>query len=540
MALKALVRRGSRVWVWGLLVAVGILILPLADLLINLFSGGGEVWDHMASTVLPRYVVNTLILSAGVLALSGFLGTTTAWVMARHRFPGKGVMEVLLILPMAVPPYISAYAWSAFFDYGSLAREFLGRVFGAGFAASFRITGMGGLIIVMSAALYPYVYLSLRHTIRLDVTPQLEAARILGHGSVRRFFTTALPLARPAMAAGLGLVLMEVINEYGAVSYFGVDTLTTGIFRAWFGFYDLSAARRIGGILLAFVFIALTLESSQRRRKRFYQVNNLIRVIPLKPLKGWGRISGTLALALAVIPGLILPLFQLIIWASRTRPNALGADFVILTVNSLLLALGTSVVILTVAVLLTYARKIAAHRLFVDLSRPAFLGYAIPGAVIALGVMNLTGSMDRILTGGARLVLSGSIPALIYAYIVRYLPLAQRPVSGVLEERYALLDEASRILGRGPLVTLGRVHLPNMWGVLSGAGIVVFLDIIRELPLTMILRPFNLNTLAVRTYELAVNEQTQQSAVPALVLVMLSALGIGMTRSLKRGERSPS
>lgn len=533
-----LVRPGIRFWVWGLLAGALVLVLPLADLAVNLFSAAGEVWRHMAAAVLPRYAANTVVLSGGVIAAAGLFGTGAAWVMARHHFPGKGLMELLLILPMAVPPYISAYAWSAFFDYGSPARGFLDEIFRGRFAGSFRITTMGGLIIVMAAALYPYVYVSLRHTIGRDITPQLEAARILGQGSARRFFTTALPLARPAMAAGLGLVLMEVLNEYGAVSYFGIDTLTTGIFRAWFGFYDLVTARRIGGILLAFVFIALSLESARRRRKRFYQAGHGSRVIPLEPLRGWAAAGALPFLVLPPAAGLLLPLSQLIIWASRSWRSALRPDFAVLTLNSLLLALGGTGVILAVAVFLAYARRIANNRLLNDLSRPAFLGYAIPGAVIALGVMHVTGNADRILTGGSALVLSGSLPALIYAYTVRYLALAQRPVSAVLEERYTAADEVSRTLGRGPLSTLFQVHLPNMGGVLTGAGIIVFIDIIRELPLTMILRPFNLNTLAVRTYELAANEQTAQSALPALILVFLSAGGIGLLHALRRGGES--
>ena len=528
------IRPGVRGWVWGLLACTLVLILPLADLVVNLFSAAGDVWRHMASTVLMRYVGNTVVLSFGVLAAAGLFGTGAAWFMAQYHFPGKSLMELLLVLPMAVPPYISAYAWSAFFDYGSPTRGFLNQLFRGRLAGSFRITTMGGLIIVMASALYPYVYVSLRHTIRRDVTPQLEAARILGHGPSRRFFTTVLPLARPAAAAGLGLVLMEVLNEYGAVSYFGIDTLTTGIFRAWFGFYDLVTARRIGGILLTFVFIALSLESAQRRRMRFYRAGHSSRVIPLKQLRGWSRLQALPFLLLPPSAGLVLPLWQLIIWASRGWRGVLRPDFAVTALNSLLLALGGTAVILTAAVFLSYARRIAHHRLLDDCSRPAFLGYAIPGAVIALGVMHLIGNADRILTGGTTLILSGSLPALIYAYTVRYLALAQRPVSAVLEERYTALDEASRTLGRGPLHTLFKVHLPNMGGVLTGAGVIVFIDIIRELPLTMILRPFNLNTLAVTAYELAANEQMAQSALPALILVLLSAGGVGVLHALRR------
>ena len=335
----------------------------------------------------------------------------------------------------------------------------------------------------------------------------------------------ALPLARPSLVAGLGLVLMEVLNEYGAVSYLGVDTLTAGIFRAWFHFYDMNAARRIGGILLLFVFILLGTEARQRARKRYHSTNTRRKAIP-ETLGGASLAGAYGGLTLLLILALGAPVGKLIHWTYRTWEFVLRAEYRILVINTLLLSLGAVAVCLGLAVTLVYARKLLPAGICRGFSRRAFLGYAIPGAVIALGVMRLGGLVVHWLTGGRQLILSGSVGALVYAYAIRYLPIAQRPISAVLEERYAAVDEASLSLGRSPLKTLLGVHLPNMAGTLGAAAVMVFLDVVKELPLTMILRPFDFNTLAVRTYELAANEQVPESAVPALTLVLLSAVGV--------------
>ena len=520
-----LIRRGRSGWAWWILIATLILVLPLADLVLNVFGKSGEAWDHLARTVLPRYIYNTLILGIGTLLLSGVVGTWSAWIMARYRFRGKGVFEILLVLPLALPPYISAYAWSGIFDYGSQLTTLLSRIMDPVQAAKLGVAHLPGAIFILSMALFPYVYLSMKPVMTRSIAPQLEAARNLGSGRTSLFFRTALPLARPALVAGLGLVLMEVLNEYGAVSYLGVDTLTAGIFRSWFHFYDISTARRLGGILLLFVFFILSAEHRQRHRRRYFSTNNR-RPDSTEALIGW-RLAGAFSgLIVLIFISLAAPMMQLGLWASRSWHYLLRDEFMDLTINTLFLGISAVAICLILAITLVYARKLVKDSVFRRISSLAFLGYAIPGAVIALGVMQIGGRVDGFITGGRSLFMSGSISALLYAYAIRYLPIAQRPISAVLEERFSAVDEASLSLGKRPLATLVKIHLPNMSGTLKAASILVFLDVLKELPLTMILRPFNFNTLAVRTFELAGNEQVAESSIPALTLVLLSALGI--------------
>ena len=532
-----LTRRGRSGWAWWILIATALLVLPLADLVLNVFGKSGEAWNHLARTVLPRYISNTLILGIGTLLLSGIIGTWSAWIMARYRFPGKGVFGILLVLPLALPPYISAYAWSGIFDYGSPLTVILGRIMDPVQAARMGVAHLPGAIFVLAMALYPYVYLSMKPVMTRSIAPQLEAARNLGSGPRALFFRTALPLARPALVAGLGLVLMEVLNEYGAVSYLGVDTLTAGIFRSWFHFYDISTARRLGGILLLFVFVILSVENRQRYRRRYFSTNNR-RPSSMENLNGRRLVGAVTGLVMLIFISLIAPMMQLGLWASRSWRYLLRDEYLELTMNTLILGVSAVAVCLVLAMTLVYARKLVKHPVFQRISSLAFLGYAVPGAVIALGVMQIGGKVDGFVTGGRILFVSGSIAALLYAYAIRYLPIAQRPISAVLEERFSAVDEASLSLGRSPLSTLMRIHLPNMAGTLRAASILVFLDVLKELPLTMILRPFNFNTLAVRTFELAGNEQVAESSVPALTLVLLSALGI-LVMSFKGKDKGP-
>ena len=476
----------------------------------------------MLRTVFWKYSINTLILSIAVVILTICLGSASAWLMAWYDFPGKKLFEIFLVLPLALPAYISAYAWSGIFDYGGRLREFLSILLPPSLVSSIHITNIHGAIFVLGMSLYPYVYFSLSSTMAKDALPQLQAAQSLGTGPVKLFFTMALPMSRTSLAAGGGLVLMEVLNEYGALHYYGVDTLTVGIFRSWFHFYDLGTARRIGSFLLLYALLILGGENRLRRGRKYFQAHDS-RLTP-KRLKGTG-----LAWAYAFLVGLVglsvlAPMAQLVHWSLRSWHYMLNTEFLKMILNTLALALTATLVCLIPGLLVAYARKIVHWGIIRFVSQIALLGYAIPGPVIALEIMQISGATDRLLSGGKQLILSGSIIMLIFAYTIRYIALAQRPLSGVLEGRYDEYDLISRSLGFGGLMTLLKVHLGNMKGILTGAGLVCFLDIVRELPLTMILRPFNLNTLAVRTYELAANEQLAAAAIPAITLVTISAI----------------
>jgi iron(III) transport system permease protein len=523
------------------------LSLPLLVVAAGAFSASGETWSHLAATVLPGYIRNSVLLVLGAGALALLIGTATAWLVAACDFPGRRLFEWALILPLSVPAYIAAYTYAGIFDVTGPAQRIVRSLVPAWSERIFYLDVMRfeTVLVIFGVVLYPYVYLIARTSFLGQSRTALEASRSLGRGGWSSFFRVALPLARPALAAGATLVAMEVLNDYGAVAYYGVPTFTTGIFRSWLALGDLDAAIRLAAILMILVFCVLGVERALRRGKRVEEgstgAHRPLRRYQLTGLRGAAAIAACL---LPLLLGFLIPVAQLGYWATLTAGKVVDLRFLRLVANTFLLAVGGALICVLLALLLAYAARLHRTLYMNAVARTAVLGYSIPGAVIAVGVLVSFGWIDRSVatiiqqaTGGsAGLLLSGTLVVLLFAYAVRFLAVALLPVEAGFERQCRNLDEASRSLGTPPFATLRRVALPLLRSTLLGALILVFVDVLKEIPLTLILRPFNFDTLATRAYQLAVDEQVAESASAALVVIATGLVPIIWLNRLLSGS----
>lgn len=466
-------------------------------------AGSGELLAHLAQTVLPGYVVTTIVVTASVSILAGAVGTMCAWLLTRYTFPGRRILEVALVTPLAMPPFIVAYAYSGLLDpFGPV-----GRLLGdpALVYRYFNLGSVGGLIFVLTISLYPYAYLVVRHSIERLSARELDAARSLG--TKRPFFRVVLPLSRPAIAAGMGMIMMDTIGEYGAAEYLGVRTLTTGVFRAWFAHGSLPTARLLATALLLLSLLAITTERFSRGRARYATSRGAASRIGLRGMRGIG------AALLAVVPfvlGLLLPVAQLLRWAITSTASPQWSLLFGATFSSIATALVAAVTCILGGIIFAYVQRLAPTSPASKASHASYLGHAVPGAVVAVGIMAVFGGI------------AGSAIALLVGYFVRYAGVAARPLESAFGQVVGDQDAAARSLGSGPLATLLRIDLPLVSATTLSAGILVALDVLKELPLTLVLRPFNFTTLAVRSYELASDERVPASALPALMLVAVA------------------
>lgn len=524
-------------WTVATAVLVALVLLPIASIVLGVFTGGSETWDHLSRTVLPLYIGNSVVLVLGVGALTLLTGVATAWLVTTCDFPGRRVFEWSLILPLAIPTYIVAYTYAEILAPGGSAQSLLGSTL----LPTHRVTGLrsglmslGGVTLMMALVLYPYVYLITRTSFQKQSGGILESSRILGKSPCASFLHVALPMARPAVVAGVTLVLMEVLNEYGAVAYFGVSTFTTGIFRAWFALGDGPAAIRLSACLLALVFILIMAERAQRGRARFDDSAREFRPVVPYRLEGWKAAAAFLACGIPVLLGFLVPVAQLVAWTVQVAPETLDGRFIRLTLHSFGLATTAAALSVVVAVVIVYSVRLSPTPLLRLSSRAASLGYSVPGAVIAVGVLVPFLWLDRRLLdllqalGGSPggLLITGTVAALVFAYVVRFLAVALNPTDSGFERLCGRLDESSRSLGVSPGRTLLRVDLPLMRGVLLSAGLLVFVDVLKELPLTLILRPFDFDTLATHAFHLATDEQVARSALPALLIVLVGIVPV--------------
>jgi len=534
-------------WVLVTAAIAAVIGLPLMVVLAHVFVPAGEVWQHLASTVLPRYVANTLGLMAGVGAGTLLLGTGTAWLVTLHRFPGRTVFEWALLLPMAVPAYVVAYTYTGLFDFAGPAQSALRAAFGwrRGDYWFPEVRSLGGAITVMTLVLYPYVYLMARAAFTEQSVCVIEASRTLGAGAWRRFFRVGLPLARPAVAAGVALALMETLNDLGTVQHFAVDTFTAGIFRTWLGLGEPAAASQLAAVLLIFVFVLVALERWSRGQARYHQTSIRYRQLPSLRLVGLKGALAAVACTLPIVFGFLLPLAVLVWWAVRSQALGFDLRFLRLAMHSVTLASLAAVLAVVLSLLLAYGVRLRPIPAVRALARLAGIGYAIPGAVVAVGVMLPFAAIDRTVDGWMRagfgistgLLLSGTLFAVTFAYLVRFLAISYNASEASLAKVTRNMDDAARVLGRRPLEILGAVHLPLLRPSLLAAGLLVFVDVIKELPATLILRPFDFDTLAIRAYELASDERLAEAAAPSLAIlvaglgpVILLARAIGRSR----------
>jgi iron(III) transport system permease protein len=509
------------------LVVALLVAVPVLGVLSNLSAGGdsAQVFQHLWSTVLPGYLFNTAAIVSIVVVLAAVLGLGCAWLVAVFDFPGRRVFEWALVLPLAMPAYVVAYAYTDFLQFSGPVQTALRELFGWRARQYWfpEIRSIGGAGILFALVLYPYVYL-LARTAFLERSARLwDAARTLGLGPWATFFRVSLPLARPAAVAGLALVMMETLADFGAVSYFGVPTLTAGIYKSWYSFSDRNAAAQIAAVLLLFIGLLMFLEHQGRGRARYYAASGRAVVHARKRL---GRRHGWMAALFCALPlllGFFLPLVILLRRLWREEALATGSRYLGWLFNTVAAAGITSACAVVICVVLAYAARVHRSLLQTLCNRVVSLGYAIPGAVIAVGILIPLSRLDSWSADlGWKLGLSGSLLALIYAYLVRFLAVSFQGVqTGLLKIRPAM-DASARSLGHGLLSMLMRVHLPLLWRSVLTAALLVFVDVVKELPATLTVRPFNFDTLAVVTYQLAADERLAEAALPALTIVLIA------------------
>lgn len=517
----------------GLVVATPILVV-----IFSLTSPSIDIWKHLWQTQLAELIWNTLRLILGVGLGVLILGTGLAWLVTMYCFPGRALFEWLLILPLAIPTYVIGFVFRGIFDYTGPVQSQLRATLGSQIWFP-EIASYGGVTLVMTLVLYPYVYILARTAFSEQSAGKLEAARALGANTLTVFWRVALPLARPSIAAGLAFALMEALADFGTVAIFGYSTFTVAIYRIWFGMFNRHAATELASLLLFFTFGLYLLERAVRSRARFYQTEGTVRPAAPKILEGWKARLATGLASLVVGAAFVLPVFQLLVWTlSHPEYDSRYPEFLF---NTLGLGGVSAALAVTAAVVVAYGLRLSRSWIVSAFAGVASMGYALPGSVIAVGVLAplafLDHGLDAFLQGAVGvstgLLLTGSMVGLVFAYLVRFLAVSYQTVEASLIKVTPSMDMAGRSLRASPSRVLWSIHLPLVRGGLSSAAILVFVDVMKEMPATLLLRPFGYDTLAVRVWQLTSESFWEAAALPALTIVaagMLPVLVLGKTR----------
>ena len=527
-AARGLVRAG---WV-----VAALCIGPALSVVATAAFGDLATWNRLASTVLPGYALTTLWLVLIVAAGTAVIGTATAWLVTTCRFPGRGVFEVALALPLAFPAYVLAYAYTTFLDHPGPVQTGLRALTGWGARDYWfpEIRSMPGAAVMLILVLYPYVYLLARAAFIHQSVTAAQVARTLGCGAWGAFARVSLPMARPAIVGGVALAMMETIADFGTVAHFGVQTFATGIYKAWFSMGDRMAAAQLSTCLLVLALTLAALERAQRGAAQRHQAGRRYEALIPVRLVGWRAWGASLLCALPVLFGVGVPVVMLALMGIDSGQSPFEPRYVAFTLNSLTLAAMAAGLTVLGAVLVGYMGRLTPGRVARTASLVAGIGYAIPGGVIAIGLLVPLAALDNALDAWARealgvstgLLLTGSVTALLLAYLVRFMAVALNAVEAGLGTIRPSMDHAARTLGLGPGATLARVHAPLLRGSLLTAALIVFVDVMKELPATLIMRPFNYDTLAVQAHNLASDERLAQAAVPSLVIAAFGVLPV--------------
>ena len=542
-----LARRGRRLvdpWSAGALLIAAAVMVPILAVIWFALTPTENIWPHLLRTTLPRYLANTVVLALGVGVLTAMIGAGAAWLVVMYRFPGHRVLQWALLMPLAVPAYVGAYALVDFLEYAGPVQTGLREMMGWQTSRDYwfpAIRTRGAAILVLSAALYPYVYLLARAAFREQSGAAYEVARALGAGAFARFWRVGLPLARPAIAAGVAVVMMETVNDFGTVDFFAVQTLTTGIFSVWLQGGNLGGAAQLASVALGLIILLVTLEKlSRRRSKVFSSARGLRPVTPtrLTGLPGWGV---TWLCLIPVLAGFVLPVAVLLThafdagqWVAPGLRRALAHTLQVAGVAAVLTVMG--------GVFMVYGVRLSQRRLPRLLMPVTAIGYAAPGAVLGLGVLVPLAAFDNALADGLvalgfadpGLILTGSAAALTLAYVVRFFAIAQGTADAAFGRVSPSLPMAARTLGRSAGGTLRAVHLPLMRASVGSALLLVFVDGVKELPATLLLRPFNYDTLATRVHAKASLENIAEAAPAALIITLV---GLAAVALLARANR---
>ena len=526
-----------------LLIAAAVAALPLAvlaSLVVGAFGAPAADMRHLFEHVVPGVLVNTLVLVVGVTALAGVIGTALAWLVSAHDFPLRGVFAWALLLPMAIPAYVLAFVAVAGLDFSGPVQTWLRGVFGSDLRLP-PIRSTGGVILVMSLALYPYVYLLARGAFATQGRRALEVAASLGLTPRQALLRVQLPMARPWIAGGAALVAMETLADFGTVAVFNYDTFTTAIWRAWSALYSIEAALQLAGLLVLLVTVALVFEQRARAAQRHTALGGP--EASRRRLFGWRAAAATAAPAAVLLAALVLPGITLVGWALDHAARDLDADWWAAAARSIALGLMAATLVCALALALAYSVRARPDGPTRGLARLATLGYALPGAVLAVGVFlpvaglnNLFEAVGRALGADWPLYLQGTVAVLLLAYAVRFLAVAHAPIEAHLGRITRTIDDGARLLGANGAALVRRVHLPLLRTGLLTAAALVFVDVMKEMPITLMTRPFGWDTLAVRVFELTSEGEWTRAALPALAIVLVGLLPVALL--LRRAERA--
>jgi iron(III) transport system permease protein len=517
-----------------------IFITPVILVLSSLFNEYSDNWFHLYNYVLSEYIINSIFLILGVSFFVVLIGVLSSWLVTNYDFFGKSFFEWALILPLAVPPYILAYTFTEIFDtYGS-ANTLLNNIFLFDEKKVFfpSVRNIYGAIAVFSFTLYPYVYLASRMAFVNQSISIIEAGRILGLSRVGAFFKLSIPLIRPAIFAGLALVIMETLSDFGAVEHFAIATFTTGIFRTWYGMYDLNTAMQLASLLLIFVTIFLVFERLSRKKAAFVSSNSLYKKHKVMKLKGSYSFFAMLFCLIPVFFGFILPIIELINWTINYKLDFFNRDFLKSAFNSLLLALIVAFLCTMIAFLINFTARYQGNKLLSFLSSTLMLGYAVPGLILAIGITQLLTIIDNsfnLFTNN--IVLTGSLIGLIIAYIIKSYALSNSTIESGFQRISNSLDDISKTLNISGIKLMYKIHFPLLRTGLLTSTLLVGSEVIKELPATLILRPFNFETLAVSAYNYASEERMYEAAAPSIAIVIVGLLPIIILSRMIKNSR---
>ena len=533
------------VWSFGAVLIAFVVLAPIVSVAWIALFPTENIWPHLIGSVLPRYLGNTLILMIGVAVLTAVFGATSAWLVAMYRFPGRRFLDTALLFPLAIPAFVGAYALVDFLDYAGPLQSAMRAAFGWRDARDYwfpEVRAHGPAIIVLSSALYPYVYLLARAAFREQSGCSYEVARALGAGPWALFWRVGLPLARPAIATGVALAMMETVADYGTVQHFGVQTLTTGVFSTWLSGNNAGGAAQIAGVILMLILLLLALERISRRKARFHRLSKTTRpVVPIHLSSGWAW-GAAVFCALPFVMGFVVPVTVMLGHAIKRPDVWVAPGLVAALANTIMVAGSAALVTVLAGLFLVYGTRMMGRDLARMVLPVTSIGYAAPGAVLALGLLVPLAALDHRVADGVEwltgsdpgLLITGTSAAIVLAYFVRFFGIAQGALDAAFGRVSPSLPMAARSLGRNAGGTLRDVYLPMMKGSVATALLVVFVDCVKELPATLLLRPFNFNTLSTRVFELASLEKLGEAA-PAALLVM--AVGLVAVVLLARANR---
>ena len=516
------------------------LISPVVIVLSSLFGQYSENWSHLYNYVLSDYVINSFLLITGVSILTSLIGIITSWLVTNFNFSGKKFFEWALILPLSVPPYILAYTYTGLFDASGSVNTFLIEIFNLDISTIIfpNIRNIYGAVMVFSFTLYPYVYLICRMAFVNHSKSIIESGRVLGLSRIGAFFNLSIPLIRPAIIAGLALVIMETLSDFGAVDHFAISTFTTGIFRTWYGMYDLETAMQLASFLLIFITIILFTERISRRKMSFTFENSLYKKTDILKLRGIKNFSAFVICFLPIFMGFLLPIIELINWSISYNLDFFNSKFIKTSMNSIILAFVAALLCSMFALIINYSIRFLKNSFLSFLSSSLSLGYAFPGLILAVGIIQLLTFVDSLLiTQSLGLILTGSILGLIIAYIIKSYAMASSTIDSSYQRISTYVDDVSKTLGITGWKMLFKIHFPLIkTGVLTSALLVIS-EVIKELPATLILRPFNFDTLAVSAYIYASEERMFEAAAPSIAIVMVGLLPIYFLSRMIRESR---